>query len=52
MSVGLTSALSALPGLYTINQFYPTILFSVESPDTIFKERDDNKLLSTNGAGD
>ena len=41
-----TDTLSEIPGLFTINRFYPTILFSVESPDTIFKERDENKQLS------
>lgn len=44
--VVLTRPLSALPGLYTINKFYPSILFSVESPDTSFNEGDENKLLS------
>lgn len=42
----IANTLSELPGLYTINRFYPNILFSVESPDTEFKERDENKQLS------
>lgn len=42
----ITDTLSELPGLFTVNRFYPTILFSVESPDTIFKERDESKQLS------
>ena len=44
-SVDPRATLNALPGLYVINRFYPTILFSIEMQNTEYDDHNDNRKL-------
>ena len=40
------ASLNLLPYFYTINRFYPTVLFSLETNDTKYEDQNDRRSLS------
>ena len=44
------ASLNLLPYFYTINRFYPTVLFSLETNDTKYEDQNDRRSLSASCA--
>ena len=46
-SIEKKASLNVLPYFHTINHFYPTVLFSLETSDTKYEDQNDSRTLSS-----